>query len=164
MARIESWKRGLILITICLVLFVSATLLFETLLGYWYMVIVKKSKFCYAGSVILISRCRWKKKYWSLVAALCFNSGCQLFSDVVWFIALNRISRVIDYIFLEVDKHVDAGDLLREYKMSALPILYDQFVKLIKYLVHPFNPSLYHILIVVLLGPIRLVRLKWRDM
>lgn len=50
------------MITICLVLFVSATLLFETLLGYWYRVIVKKSKFFYAGSLILISRCRSKKK------------------------------------------------------------------------------------------------------
>lgn len=78
--------------------------------------------------------------YWSLVVPLCFNSGFQLFSDVVWFIALNCISRVIDFIFSEVDKHVDAGDVLREYKMSALPILYEQFVKLIKYLVHPCDP------------------------
>ncbi|XP_058227891.1 callose synthase 3 [Rhododendron vialii] len=46
----------------------------------------------------------------------------------------NREKEVIGCIFSEVDKHVDAGDLLREYKMSALPILYDQFVKLIKYL------------------------------
>ncbi|KAI8573091.1 hypothetical protein RHMOL_Rhmol01G0251800 [Rhododendron molle] len=46
----------------------------------------------------------------------------------------DREKEVIGYIFSEVDKHVDAADLLREYKMSALPILYDQFVKLIKYL------------------------------
>lgn len=43
--------------------------------------------------------------------------------------------RVIDYIFSEVDKHIEAGNLISEYKMSALPSLYDHFVKLIKYLV-----------------------------
>lgn len=44
--------------------------------------------------------------------------------------------RVIEYIFSEVDKHIEAGDLISEYKMSALPSLYDHFVKLIKYLVN----------------------------
>ncbi|KAH7849658.1 hypothetical protein Vadar_021042 [Vaccinium darrowii] len=46
----------------------------------------------------------------------------------------DREKQVIESIFSEVDKHVEAGDLLIEYKMSALPSLYDQFVKLIKYL------------------------------
>jgi len=44
--------------------------------------------------------------------------------------------RVIEIIFAEVDKHIDTGDLIQEYKMSALPSLYDHFVKLIKYLVN----------------------------
>lgn len=43
--------------------------------------------------------------------------------------------RVIEYMFAEVDKHIDAGDLISEFRMSALPILYGQFVELIKYLV-----------------------------
>ena len=43
--------------------------------------------------------------------------------------------RVIEIIFSEVDKHIDTGALIQEYRMSALPSLYDHFVKLIKYLV-----------------------------
>ena len=43
---------------------------------------------------------------------------------------------MIEDIFSEVDKHIDEGDLLSEYKMSALPSLYEHFVKLITYLVH----------------------------
>jgi len=43
--------------------------------------------------------------------------------------------RIIDKIFSEVDPHIEDGTIIREYKMSALPTLYDLFVKLIKYLV-----------------------------
>ncbi|KAM7523322.1 hypothetical protein LguiA_013224 [Lonicera macranthoides] len=45
-----------------------------------------------------------------------------------------RENEVIEYIFTEVEKHIEAGDLTSEFKMSALPSLYDHFVKLIKYL------------------------------
>lgn len=38
-------------------------------------------------------------------------------------------------MFSEVDKHIEAGDLISEFRMSALPSLYGQFVELIKYLV-----------------------------
>ncbi|XP_061367624.1 callose synthase 3-like [Gastrolobium bilobum] len=41
---------------------------------------------------------------------------------------------VIEYMFDEVDKHIEAGKLISEFKMSALPSLYGQFVQLIKYL------------------------------
>ncbi|MCH79276.1 callose synthase 3-like, partial [Trifolium medium] len=41
---------------------------------------------------------------------------------------------VIEYILSEVDKHIEAGDLISEFKLSALPSLYGQFVALIKYL------------------------------
>lgn len=34
-----------------------------------------------------------------------------------------------------VEKHIDDGKLITEFNMSALPSLYDHFVKLIKYLV-----------------------------
>lgn len=44
--------------------------------------------------------------------------------------------RVIEIIFAEVEKHIGTGDLIQEYRMSALPSLYDHFVKLIKYLVN----------------------------
>lgn len=50
--------------------------------------------------------------------------------------------RVIEYIFSEVDKHIEAGDLISEFKMSALPSLYELFVKLIKYLVSFQSPFL----------------------
>lgn len=38
-------------------------------------------------------------------------------------------------IFSEVDAYIEKGSIIREYKMSALPTLYDLFVRLIKYLV-----------------------------
>lgn len=38
-------------------------------------------------------------------------------------------------IFSEVDAFIEQGSIIREYKMSALPTLYDLFVRLIKYLV-----------------------------
>ncbi|KAK1356318.1 hypothetical protein POM88_049574 [Heracleum sosnowskyi] len=50
-----------------------------------------------------------------------------------WLVVIVK-KRLFEYIFCEVDKHFEAGDLLIEYKMSALPSLYDHFVKLIKYL------------------------------
>ncbi|KAK4380700.1 hypothetical protein RND71_002562 [Anisodus tanguticus] len=46
----------------------------------------------------------------------------------------HREKEVIEYIFSEVDKHIEAGDLISEFRMSALPSLYELFVKLIKYL------------------------------
>ncbi|KAL7199262.1 hypothetical protein ACSBR2_021531 [Camellia fascicularis] len=45
-----------------------------------------------------------------------------------------REKEVIEYIFTEVDKHIEEGKLLTEYNMGGLPSLYDHFVKLIKYL------------------------------
>lgn len=42
---------------------------------------------------------------------------------------------MINFIFSEVDKHIEDGTLISEYRMSALPSLYDHFVTLIKYLV-----------------------------
>ncbi|CAL0300448.1 unnamed protein product [Lupinus luteus] len=46
----------------------------------------------------------------------------------------NLEKQLIEYIFSEVDKHVEAGDLISEFRLSALPSLYAQFVDLIKYL------------------------------
>ncbi|CAL5433839.1 unnamed protein product [Camellia sinensis] len=45
-----------------------------------------------------------------------------------------REKEVIEYIFTDVDKHIEEGKLLTEYNMGGLPSLYDHFVKLIKYL------------------------------
>lgn len=42
---------------------------------------------------------------------------------------------VIENIFAEVEKHIGEGDLVTEYRMSALPSLYGHFVKLMKCLV-----------------------------
>ncbi|GAB4835146.1 Callose synthase 3 [Ancistrocladus abbreviatus] len=44
----------------------------------------------------------------------------------------NREKEVIEYIFSEVEKHIEAVDLVTEYKISALPSLYEHFVKLMK--------------------------------
>lgn len=44
-------------------------------------------------------------------------------------------SSVIKELFSKVDEHIEKGDLIREFNMSALPSLYDQFVRLIEYLV-----------------------------
>lgn len=38
-------------------------------------------------------------------------------------------------LFSEIDKHIEADDLVKEFKMSALPSLYEHFVSLISYLV-----------------------------
>ncbi|KAL0286903.1 UNVERIFIED_CONTAM: Callose synthase 3 [Sesamum calycinum] len=46
----------------------------------------------------------------------------------------NREKEVIEYIFSEVDKHITEDNLSTEYKLSALPSLYDLFVRLVKYL------------------------------
>ncbi|XP_047321239.1 callose synthase 3-like [Impatiens glandulifera] len=47
---------------------------------------------------------------------------------------------IIKHIFTQFDNHIKANDLLREYNMNALPVLYDHFVKLIKYLLEN-NPD-----------------------
>ncbi|GAB4856101.1 Callose synthase 3 [Ancistrocladus abbreviatus] len=44
----------------------------------------------------------------------------------------NREKEVIEYLFSEVEKHIEAGDLVTEYRISALPSLYEHFVKLMK--------------------------------
>ncbi|CAI0440651.1 unnamed protein product [Linum tenue] len=69
--------------------------------------------------------------YMSCAVRECYAS----FRNIIKFLVQgDREKEVIDYIFEEVDKHVDVGDLISEYKMSALPNLYEHFVKLIKYL------------------------------
>ncbi|KAI3705428.1 hypothetical protein L1987_75665 [Smallanthus sonchifolius] len=57
------------------------------------------------------------------------------FRNIIKFLVRgSREKKVINDIFAEVDKHIENGDLVRDFKMSALPILYDHVVKLIKYL------------------------------
>ncbi|KAI9196669.1 hypothetical protein LWI28_025933 [Acer negundo] len=69
--------------------------------------------------------------YMSCAVQECYAS----FRNIICFLVQgNREKQVIEDIFSEVDKHIEAGDLISEYKMSALPSLYDLFVKLIKYL------------------------------
>lgn len=69
------------------------------------------------------------------MSAFVFDSNNH---TVLWPTYTSLCLRVIEIIFAEVDKHIDTGDLIQEYKMSALPSLYDHFVKLIKYLVMLF--------------------------
>ncbi|KAM3740912.1 hypothetical protein ACB098_08G135400 [Castanea mollissima] len=58
-----------------------------------------------------------------------------LFKNIIKFLVQgNREKRIIEKIFSEVDPLIANETIIREYKMSALPSLYDLFVKLIKYL------------------------------
>ncbi|KAJ0771630.1 putative 1,3-beta-glucan synthase [Helianthus annuus] len=69
--------------------------------------------------------------YMSCAVRECYAS----FHNIIKFLVRgSRERKVIDDIFEEVDKHIDNGDLVRDFKMSALPILYDHVVKLLKYL------------------------------
>ncbi|KAL9407347.1 hypothetical protein Peur_004319 [Populus x canadensis] len=69
--------------------------------------------------------------YMSCAVRECYAS----FKNIILFLVQGkREKEVIDFIFSEVNQHIDKGDLISEYKMSALPFLYDHFVKLIKYL------------------------------
>ncbi|CAN4114063.1 unnamed protein product [Withania somnifera] len=70
--------------------------------------------------------------YMSSAVCECYAS----FRNVIKVLVSGRREKeVIEYIFSEVDKHIEAGDLISEFKMSALPNLYELFVKLIKYLI-----------------------------
>ncbi|KAJ4724123.1 Callose synthase [Melia azedarach] len=69
--------------------------------------------------------------YMSCAVKECYASVRNIFKFLV---QGDREKEVIEYIFSEFDKHIEAGDLISEYRMSALPGLYDHFVKLIKYL------------------------------
>ncbi|CAK9174118.1 unnamed protein product [Ilex paraguariensis] len=69
--------------------------------------------------------------YMSCAVRECYAS----FGNIIKFLVRgDREKEVIEYIFSKVDRHIEAGNLIIEYKMSALPSLYDQFVELIKYL------------------------------
>ncbi|KAL8241410.1 hypothetical protein R6Q59_014764 [Mikania micrantha] len=69
--------------------------------------------------------------YMSCAVCECYAS----FRSIINFLVRGRREKkVINDIFMEVDEHIYNGDLVRDFKMSALPILYDHVVKLIKYL------------------------------
>lgn len=42
---------------------------------------------------------------------------------------------MIKEIFSKVDEHIADGNLIKDFNMSALPTLYEQFVRLIDFLV-----------------------------
>ncbi|XP_044505154.1 callose synthase 3 [Mangifera indica] len=57
------------------------------------------------------------------------------FRNIIMFLVKgDREKRVIEDIFGEFEKRIEEGTLIQECKMSALPVLYEHFVKLIKYL------------------------------
>ncbi|KAJ7957436.1 Callose synthase [Quillaja saponaria] len=69
--------------------------------------------------------------YMSCAVRECYAS----FGNIIKFLVKGkRETDVIECIFTEVDKRIEDDDLLSEFRMSALPSLYEQFVKLIKYL------------------------------
>ncbi|KAL3500760.1 hypothetical protein ACH5RR_039853, partial [Cinchona calisaya] len=58
-----------------------------------------------------------------------------LFRSVIMFLVQgDREKEVFEYTFFEVDKHIEADDLINVYNLSALPSLHDILVKLIKFL------------------------------
>ncbi|XP_074292590.1 callose synthase 3-like [Silene latifolia] len=55
------------------------------------------------------------------------------FKSIIRFMVQGRAEKiVIENIFAEVERHIEAGDLVTDYKMSALPSLYGHFVKLME--------------------------------
>ncbi|KAL4565125.1 hypothetical protein LXL04_029210 [Taraxacum kok-saghyz] len=69
--------------------------------------------------------------YMSCAVRECYAS----FRNIIKFLVSGRREqKVINDIFAEVDKHIEEGDVVRKFKLSALPILYDHIVKLIHYL------------------------------
>ncbi|KAG8646373.1 callose synthase 1 isoform X1 [Manihot esculenta] len=57
------------------------------------------------------------------------------FRSIIKYLVLGeRERKVIDDIFSRVDEYIQNDTLIRELNMSALPILYEQFVNLIEYL------------------------------
>uniref|UniRef100_A0A2N9I3G5 Callose synthase helical domain-containing protein n=1 Tax=Fagus sylvatica TaxID=28930 RepID=A0A2N9I3G5_FAGSY len=57
---------------------------------------------------------------------------------------------IIDEIFLKVDNHIEKEDLIKELNMSALPGLYEQFIKLIEYLLENRKEDKDQVVIVLL--------------
>ncbi|KAJ0019986.1 hypothetical protein Pint_31311 [Pistacia integerrima] len=70
--------------------------------------------------------------YMSCAVKQCYASFRNIIMSLVEGIV--RKSKVIQYMFGEVEKLIEEGTLIRECKKSALPSLYEHFVKLIKYL------------------------------
>ncbi|CAK8540523.1 unnamed protein product [Lathyrus sativus] len=69
--------------------------------------------------------------YMSCAVRECYAS----FKSIIMYLVRGaREKPFIEYMFGEVDTHIAAGTLIKEFKMSALPSLYEQFVQLIKYL------------------------------
>ncbi|KAK6247846.1 hypothetical protein QUC31_019411 [Theobroma cacao] len=70
-------------------------------------------------------------RYMSCAIRECYAS----FRSIIKFLVEGpREKKVIDAIFSKVDELIEHGSLIKTYKMSALPSLYDHIVKLIKFL------------------------------
>ncbi|KAJ6704704.1 LYST-INTERACTING PROTEIN LIP5 DOPAMINE RESPONSIVE PROTEIN DRG-1 [Salix purpurea] len=67
--------------------------------------------------------------YMSCAVSECYASFRNIINVLV---QGEREKQVIDDIFEDIDSHIIEGNLISDYKMSALPFLYDHFVKLIK--------------------------------
>ncbi|XP_010265915.1 PREDICTED: callose synthase 3 [Nelumbo nucifera] len=67
--------------------------------------------------------------YMSCAVRECYAS----FKNIICYLVQgNTEKEIINNIFEEVDKHISEETLITEFKMSALPSLYDKFVELIK--------------------------------
>ncbi|XLR45632.1 hypothetical protein S83_030292 [Arachis hypogaea] len=70
--------------------------------------------------------------YMSCAVRECYAS----FKSIIKYLVQgDREKQVIESIFSEVDKHIEEGDLISQFRLNALPSLYRQFVELIKYLI-----------------------------
>ncbi|XP_042488374.1 callose synthase 3-like isoform X2 [Macadamia integrifolia] len=69
--------------------------------------------------------------YMNCAVCECYGSFRNIISYLV---QGDQEKNVIDVIFSEVDKNIEADTLISKLKMSALPTLYGHFVKLIEYL------------------------------
>nr|POF25394.1 callose synthase 1 [Quercus suber] len=61
-----------------------------------------------------------------------------------------EVNRIINEIFSKVDYHIEKEDLIEELNMSALPSLYEQFIRLIEYLLENKKEDKDQVVIVLL--------------
>lgn len=100
----------------------------RTLLTTWLLALVRRSKLTCAF------------EYFFLLFILLYGYSFHCTYSEIFFVPMFSIhDRVIQKIFEEVDKHIKEETLIKDLNMSALPILYEQFVKLIKLLVCILN-------------------------
>ncbi|GMY23975.1 callose synthase 1-like isoform X2, partial [Fagus crenata] len=88
-----------------------------------------------------------KDHYMSYAVCECYASCKNIMNSLVLGICEKKI---INEIFLKVDNHIEKEDLTKELNMSSLPGLYEQFIRLIEYLLRNKKEDKDQVVIVLL--------------